>query len=131
MTILDSNVWIAFLNESDSQHKKAEKVFNVILLPIGMPEYIIAEVASVLAMRASKTIADKFIDIALDNQDIQIIFSSRSFFTGAMESFKNSKQKQLSFVDSVLLYLSQNHEIITFDENLRKAIAAKKRQRAR
>lgn len=121
MIIFDSNVWIAFLNETDSQHKKAVKVFSDLKSsPIGLPEYIILEVASVLALLASKALAVQFVDVVLENEDIEVMFSSRSLFGGTVESFK--KAKRLSFVDCALLYLSRNNKIITFDNDLKKAL---------
>jgi len=124
MIILDSSVWVALFNDDDSQHKKAVKVFsNLKSSPIGLPEYIILEVASVLALRANKAVSVQFIEYALENGSIDVIYSSGLFFNASVGLFK--KAKNLSFVDCSLLYLSRNNEIITFDIGLKKAIASR------
>lgn len=122
MIILDSNIWIAFLNESDNQHKKAEKVFQGIGDSIIITEYIILEVASVLTMRANKNIADKFTELIIDNKNIKILLSNKIFFNKTVKNFLNYPKNNLSFTDISLLSLSGKYNIITFDKNLEKAI---------
>ena len=122
MTILDSNVWIAFFNESDNQHKKAEKVFRKIGDSIIITEYVILEVASVLTIRASKNIADKFIEFVVDNENIKILLSNENSFKRIVKNFLNYPKSNLSFVDISLLNLSGKYDIITFDKNLEKAV---------
>ena len=122
MVILDSNVWIAYLNKNDSQHKKAEQIFQKLNKPLILPEYIILEICSVLAIRASKNVSDKFIKVFLYNQDIQILLSNEKLFINTLKRFLDKTSKKLSFVDAALLHLSKSYEIITFDLNLQKAI---------
>lgn len=124
MIILDSSVWVALFNDDDNQHKKAVKIFSDLKsLPVGLPEYVILEVASVLALRANKAVSVQFIDYALENESIEVVYSNGLFFDASVELFK--KAKKLSFVDCALLYLSRNNEIITFDNDLKKAIASR------
>ena len=47
MIILDSNIWIAYLNKNDNQHNKAVSFFDKIKENILITEYIILEVATV------------------------------------------------------------------------------------
>lgn len=122
MIILDSNVWVAYLNKNDSQHKKAEEIFSHLTAGLAVPEYVILEVCSVLTLKANKSIADKFLEFITDNQDIEILFSNHVFFTGVIVCFKNTSQQKLSFTDIALVYLSKTHKVITFDKQLEKAI---------
>lgn len=122
MIILDSNVWIAFFYESDSQHKKAEKIVQELGLFVTVPEYVIVEVSSVLCLRASKKISNDFLESIFDNENIDILLSNEEFFNSVVENFKNFKNKKLSFIDVALLCLSKSYQVITFDKDLQKAI---------
>ncbi|NIA09603.1 MAG: PIN domain-containing protein [Nitrospiraceae bacterium] len=119
MIIFDSCVWIAFLNKADSQHTKAAKVLAENNDKIVMTEYILLEVASVLCLRAGKSRADKFLKIVMNNKDIKIITSDKTFLLGTINEFLRYKTKYLSFVDFSLVYLSKQYKIITFDEKLK------------
>lgn len=127
MTILDSNVWIALFNERDSQHAKAQKVIPLIALPVIMPEYIILEVCSVLVQKASKEVADRFLDRVCDNADIQILYCDEQQFNELCTLFRQSTHRKLSFIDSVLLHLAKEYLLITFDATLHKVAATVKR----
>ena len=122
MTILDSNVWIAFFHKNDNQHKKAEKIIKELDTKIIIPEYIITEIASILCFKASKKIAVTFLESILDNNDIEILLSNKQIFNNTVNNFINDKNDKLSFVDTMLLCLSKKYQLITFDKNLQKAI---------
>lgn len=122
MIILDSNIWIAFLNKNDNQNKKAEKIISSLSGGIAITEYIILEVSSVLSIKAGKNVADKFIEFVLDNNDIQLLLSNDGFFHDTIGLFAKIKNNKLSFVDVSLLNLSNLYKIITFDQNLEKSI---------
>ncbi len=122
MIILDSNVWIAFLDKSDSQHKQAEKIFNELKQKIIITEYIILEVCSVLSLKVNKKVADSFIEMAFNNRDIEVLLSDEHFFKETTKLFLNCLYTHLSFADISLLYLSNFYNVITFDKELQKAI---------
>lgn len=122
MTILDSNIWIAFFNKNDNQHRKASLIFSKIKDEILISEYIVLEVCTVLAIRVNKKIADNFLEIVLHNQDVQILPSSSDFFHKSIKNFLDYKHKDLSFVDISLLNLAKNYKLLTFDKKLEKAI---------
>lgn len=128
MIIFDSNVWIAFLHKADTNHTRAEDIFQRQGRPIGIPEYVIIEVASVLSKKAGKELADKFLDMVLNSKDVEVLFSEDQFFLQVAEFFKKRKEKHLSFVDFSLLYLvlETSYLVITFDKQLLKAIGSKK-----
>jgi predicted nucleic acid-binding protein len=122
MVIIDSSVWVAFLNENDSQHSKAKKIFNELKTGIMLPEYVFMEVATILLIKANKKVAAKFIEISEDNSDIEIYLSNGELFLSTIQLFKDSAEEKLSFVDMSLLFLSASYKTITFDKNLQKAI---------
>lgn len=127
MTILDSNVWIAFFHENDSQHEKAEKIIKGLGTLIVVPEYVVVEVSSILLFNADKKTSDIFLDNMSDNKNIEILLSNESFFNNVIEKFRNSENKKLSFIDTALLCLSESYDIITFDKDLKKAIERSKK----
>lgn len=127
MIIFDSNVWIAFFNKEDSQNKKALEIVIREKDNIAITEYIILEVASVVAIKAGKNLADKFLEFILNNNNIKVLLSSNDFFYNTVENFIKTESKKLSFVDISLLYLSNTYKIITFDKDLAKLIKKNKR----
>lgn len=122
MIIFDSNVWVAFFNKEDSQNKKALEIVIKEKDNIAITEYIILEVSSILALKAGKNIADKFLEFILNNNNIKVLLSSNDFFYNTVENFIKTESKKLSFVDISLLYLSNTCQIITFDKDLAKII---------
>lgn len=122
MIILDSNVWIAYSYKEDTLHKKACGVMKNINTHVLLPEYILIEVSTVLAQRANKKVADLFLDRVLHNDDILILYSSPKFFDAVVKLFQTNSGKQLSFIDTALVYLSRWYSVITFDKALEKAI---------
>ncbi|HAM88058.1 MAG: hypothetical protein US83_C0019G0004 [Candidatus Falkowbacteria bacterium GW2011_GWC2_38_22] len=122
MIILDSNIWIAYLNKNDNQHNKAVSFFDKIKENILITEYIILEVATVLSMRIDKKTADSFIDFVTNNQDIEVMSSSDEFFKKTLDFFLKYKNGNLSFVDVSLLMLSKKFQVFTFDRNLEREI---------
>ncbi len=125
MVILDSNVWIAFLNKNDSNHKKADEIFNKLANrreKIIITEYILLEVVTVLSQKVGKKLADQFIEIAGNTKRIEIISSSADFLNDVLTFYLKQKNRNLSFVDYSLLYLSRQYEILTFDKELKRKI---------
>ena len=121
MTILDSSVFVALYNESDSQHQKAVRL-SASISDIALSEYILLETCTLLLAKAGADVAERFLEYSLDSADVTILFSSPDFFRGTAHLFRRLKNKKLSFVDVSLLLLSKSHEVITFDRALEKAI---------
>ena len=122
MTALDSNVWIAFFNPDDSNHHKAQKIFLKTQEKIGLPEYVLLEVTTILAQKMGKDIADQFLQMARASKDVEILPSSREFFDGVIQLYLSRTNKKLSFVDYSLLYLSGKTNVVTFDKDLKKEL---------
>lgn len=121
MIILDSNIWIAVLNENDSLHQRAVALFENIEEEVISHEYIIVEVCNVLLMRKGKKNADEFLDSMLKD-GLYVLYSSPSVFEEVCTFFRNRTEKNLSFIDTTLLYYSHDYQVYTFDKQLEKAI---------
>ena len=122
MIILDSSVWIAFLNDSDSQHVKAYNLVMNLQGIVGIPEYVLGEVCTVLVNKKGKKYADGFIDQIPQYEFLQIVYSCEDIFNQILVFFRSHTYRHLSFIDTALLYYSQSHELITFDKQLQMAI---------
>lgn len=118
MVLIDSSVWIAQFYESDSLHARArELLMSFQESKIGIHEYVVMEVCTVLQVKAGKTIAQEFIRTIHDNQDISIVFGDQESFQGAIDLFLKQRGS-LSLVDLTLAHLSSQHKIVTFDRKL-------------
>lgn len=125
MKIFDSNVWIAFFNKNDSQHVKAVRLMER-EPSYTLTEYCALETASILSVKSGQNVASAFLDHINDNMDVTILYSSSQFFEETVRLFQSLDENKLSFVDVSLLLLSRDHEIITFDKALSRAIAAQR-----
>lgn len=121
MTIVDSSVWIAWLDKDDSQHAQAEKIFEQEHTFV-VPEYVISEVCTVLSRKKGHAYAEQFLTLMLENVDITILFSNKELFHETVENFKAVCRRRLSFVDSMLAVLSRSYTILTFDRALQRVI---------
>ena len=121
MIVLDSSIWIAFINENDSQHKKAQEVFEVISIQgIILPDFIYSEVLTVLRLRVSHDACMSFISL-IKEMNIEVSFFSEFFHEANLSFF--SCESKLSFVDSFLVVLNKNrYQVITFDRVLDKLL---------
>lgn len=121
--ILDANIWIAYLYTDDTLHKQAVRLIeNVSERPVTIFEYSIVEAVTVLAQRAGKETANRFLELMQDNRDIEILLSSPELFEAIVACYKTHTERALSFADYALLYLSRTTPVATFDNKLRNAI---------
>jgi len=121
MLIFDTNIWIAYLIESDSTHKKAVRLFKQTKSKdILITEYLLLEIVTVLKQVEGFEMAQKFIQQITD-ENISFI-ESRHFCAQTLLLFQSLKENKLSFVDVSLLYLSKEYEVKTFDKELGKAL---------
>lgn len=125
MIILDSNIWIALLHRSDSQHKKAKDLFHSLKGPVLIPDFILSEVCTVLTQLAGKFLANQFLDLAMENNEALIFQLELKEFHETIFFYQKYSRNDLSFIDVMLLYLSKQYSVETFDIHLRKAIARK------
>lgn len=121
--IVDSNIWIAYLYTDDALHKQAVQLIEGgTEHPVMIFEYSIVETVTVLARRSGKETANRFLELIQDNRDIEILPSSPELFEAVVACYKAHTQRNLSFADYALLYLSRSTPIATFDAKLRNAI---------
>lgn len=126
MKIVDSNIWISFFNKDDINNSRATKILSELLNEkICLTDYIIIEVTTVLLQKASKHIADNFIEFVQNSVNINIIYSSQILFDKYLDFFKDNNFLKLSFVDQSLVFLSKDFNVITFDKELIKYLDSK------
>ena len=124
MIILDTNIILAFLFEEDSQHKKARDMLqkyqnqNFII-----PKEIWQETINVVANRRGSDAA------ILVDETLQKFVSYQDFNVSDSQIWKHIFIKipdhHLSFVDCLLIYLSQKEKltVLSFDQELNKHIS--------
>ena len=114
--LVDSSVWVALFLDFDTQHHKAEQAILKLSGVIYVPYCVIAEVATILAYKHSKQLANNFIEYIHDNKDIKIINND------ALDEidFYAALPHKISFVDAALLFLSSklDAKLTTFDKQL-------------
>ncbi len=121
--ILDTNVWIAYLEQSDSQHQKATNVFELIDQKIWIPEYVLVEILNFLVIKIGKNRADEVLTMFFHNRDLEILWNSEEFRAQLLSFFVSNKIEKLSFVDQSLLFLSKKYRVVTFDKKLDKLLS--------
>jgi len=121
--IFDSNIWVALFNEADSTHKKAARIMQAQPF-IYLPDFILAEAATVLKYKKDFSAAEKYIEFVLNNNDIEILYTS-FHFEQFKDAFLDTKQNKLSFIDASLVAMSLEYDVVTLDKELAKIIKVK------
>jgi predicted nucleic acid-binding protein len=122
MIILDTNIWYAVCDRSDSLHQKAQEIFSSLDSQVMIPEYVLVELMNLLVRKRGKVWTDKFMSELIVSDDCQITPNTPSFTLEVIQSFLKSDNPKLSFVDHSLLYLSKHHKVLTFDQELAKVL---------
>lgn len=115
--IVDSSVWYAFFSEDDSNHEKALIFKDLYFQEQTMPDIVFYETMTVLKRKAARQALDKFIFYSTESMQITI----RLFYEynrEVLRLFYSESAQGLSYVDSLLLYLSKEYYILTFDTEL-------------
>lgn len=121
--IFDSNIWIAYFYTDDALHEQSTRLIEgATEHPLTIFEYNVVETVTVLAQHSGKETANRFLDLISDNRDIRVLPSSPELFEATVQCYKTHTQRNLSFADYALLYLSHTTPIATFDTKLRNAI---------
>jgi predicted nucleic acid-binding protein len=123
--ILDSSIWISYLDKDDSQHKKAvelmRKIGNSNLI---VTEYILLEIVTVIKQKGNFETAWHFIKQVQEAGSLGFI-PSEQYLENTISLFGESEKNKLSFVDLSLVALSSKYEVLTFDNNLQKILSAR------
>ena len=122
MTILDSNIWIGYLDTNDSLHARAAVVCAGTERPFILPEYVLVEIITIITYKRGKQAADNFIKSIDNNEAIELLPSDPEFLKEILKFFCESVTSKLSLTDTALLYLSQTYTVLTFDKQLARAI---------
>ena len=121
MTILDSNIWIAFFVEYDSNHQKSKSIIKKLNgNNIFITEYIILEVSTVILNKVNREKASDFLEYILNHNQVDLLQDDKIFIQKS-QKFKE-QLGNLSFVDTSLLCLSKKYQIISFDKKLNNQI---------
>jgi predicted nucleic acid-binding protein len=121
--ILDTNIWTSFFLVSDSNHEKATEIIkneskNQLQI---MPDLVFYEAITVLRNKSGIEKSTLFMDLVKNTVDINV----RLFYENNRDIAKLAYDvnfSKLSYVDLLLLYLSKEYTIITFDKELITAI---------
>ena len=114
--LLDSSVWVALFLDFDTQHKKAQRVFEQLRGRIYLPYCIVSEVITVLTYKHSKEQGDNFIAFVEENRSVILLDHDMRDEL----AFYPSVRERISFPDAVLLFLTKKLGVtlITFDKQL-------------
>lgn len=125
MTILDTCIWVALLNNDDSCHgKAAELVLGIDTKDIQIFDYTYGEVLTVLRNKADTYKCSQFKNFLKDIK-IDVFFSDINIFNLADKIF--FQNPKLSFIDCLTLATAKIHnsKFHTFDKELQKVALVK------
>lgn len=120
--IIDTNIWISFFNEEDNNHQKSLKYRDLYFQDQIMPDLIFYEALTIFKNKVKNTdILNKFKTYATESLQISIrLFHENN--RDVLNLFIREHEDGLSYVDVLLLYLSNEYYILTFDDKLRQRI---------
>lgn len=125
MILLDSDVWVAFFNTNDSQHARAQKLLAALATQradVGVHEYVVLEVVTVLRRVAGPQQASAFVESIARLGGLRVLYSSAETVRDICAATYQQCHPKLSFTDLVLLSYAKTHTIHTFDKALQRAI---------
>jgi len=119
MTLLDSNILVAYFRLDEALHKKARDLVSS-LEKIVIADFVLSEIYTVLMLRESYEIAIRALEWIINNPKIEVERLTNQE-TKKVISFIEKNNTKLSFVDISLLIMSKNrnYRLISFDQELR------------
>ena len=129
--IFDANIWIAYLNTRDSQHKNAKALVEPVIEKrhaLLVPYSIVSEVYTVLTYRKQTESRKRFIDLILHHEQVDLLFMTGDVFQALisfMEQVKVSLKRNLSLTDIEFLFFATTHpewECFTFDNDIKRSM---------
>ena len=126
MIVLDSNIWIASFDRSDSTHAEAEAVFEELEQQkevVIVPEYILLETVTMINRLVGKKQSDVFLGLVFNTDGVEVLPSTPDFLEEVVTAYMRYNTKRFSFADVSLIVLSLEFTVYTFDQHLRKEIA--------
>ncbi len=132
MIVLDTSFLVAYRHNGDHHHEAAAPIMEAIVRGdhgrVLLPEYVLLELATVLAARAGMPAARSAIRELTNAREVEFVRCAR-YLPRAYGTFHAQEEGRLSLVDCVLVEIARDEEsvaIATFD----KAIAARDDVRA-
>ena len=115
--IIDSSVFVAFYYQGDANHHNAVEILKSIEESFTVVHpYVVSEVATVLAYKVSKKVAEMFIFDIMATSNMYLItpdiIKESDFFV--------KQSKKMSFVDTSLVFWAKRMgvNLITFDKQI-------------
>lgn len=124
--MLDTSFLVAWANEQDVHHARAKASMERVSggdVGLLLPEYVVAETATVLAARKDLASSIRFCDALLDAREIEVV-SCGPFFLDAYHVFRSQKRFSLSFVDAAIVAIARARgatRLASYDDALGKA----------
>jgi len=120
MFLIDSNLWVSYFLDYDSNHEKAIQLLRFLdwRWIIYVTNWIIHEVSNILVKKHSKKQSDYFLNYVIYNRDIQIINED---IRQSYELFKTLSIK-ISFTDISIINTALEDwiSLISLDEQMMK-----------
>lgn len=127
MVVLDSSFLIAFHNERDAHHEAALKGMEAFLGGQWgdglLPEYVVLEVTTVLALRRDLETAVRVGNLLLNARELEFVPCS-DVFLEAFQTFRSQPAAGLSFVDATILTIARGRGaefVASFDGDIRES----------
>lgn len=120
MTLLDSNIFIAYFRQQELLHKEAMDFMSG-LSAAYITDHILFEIGTVLMLRETHEIARKAISLITNNADIDVLRLTEREFQDSIQIFLSQERaSKLSFVDCSCIALcnSRGFSLKTFDTSL-------------
>ena len=124
--LVDSDIFIALINENDSNHSQAKKIVNALSkrrsIRLYTNNFVVSEIATVLSYKISQSTAHQFLKDILKS-DIVIFHVDERLQVMAYEKFLSIKRKDTSMVDCINMALLDHlnqRAILSFDKGYEK-----------
>ncbi len=120
---VDSNIFYSLKDEKDSNHKKVSKIYKKLFedssTVIVTSTQIFSETVTLLSQRVSKLAA---IDFWNDSKAMEITYLSKEVFQEALNIFKETKTKNISFADCTTIAICRKRKykidaLFSFDKH--------------
>ncbi|MEN8253787.1 MAG: PIN domain-containing protein [Patescibacteria group bacterium] len=123
MIFIDTSYYFALINHKDSTHDKAVALKKFYINNDKTSTYaVLSELATIGSQRFSRTGTINFIENLLQG-DTEIILESEELMEKTWQLFKNSKSKNISWVDCYSVAICHEYDIkkiLTFDKDIPK-----------
>lgn len=121
---VDSDAFVALIKKDDSNHKRAEQIFNALQdrdVVFYTSNYVFAESVTVISQRIGKDIALQFIEtLKAKGTLFSTIWVTKEIEKEAIKIFEKQQSKNISLVDCsnmAIIEINKFDGIFSFDKN--------------